>query len=88
MDEFEEGIKSIETTRDILREVINDMTLSCDELDKCVKFLRDPFRMIMSENIGKELDTMTNKAQLYVLMAANKMQALIDFMNNGNKEEE
>lgn len=88
MDELEEGIKRIETTRDLLREVINDMTLSWKELDKYVKFLRDPFRMIMSENIEKEMETMSNKSQLYMLMATNKIQALCDFMNNDKKEEE
>jgi hypothetical protein len=88
MDELEKAIARVETTRDILREVINDMTLSCDELDKYIKFLRDPFRMMMSEDIGKEIEEMGNKAQLYALMAANKMTALTQYMEVDKEGEE
>jgi hypothetical protein len=87
MDELEKAIARVETTRDIMREVIKDMTLSCNELDNYVKFLKDPFKMMMSEDIGKELEEMANKAQLYGMMAANKMTALTQYME-GNKEGE
>lgn len=87
-DEFEECVKRVETTRDILREVINDLTLSCNELDKYLKFIRDPIKMMMSEDIGKEMETMGNKAQLYAIMAANKMTALTQYMEVDKEGEE
>lgn len=91
-DELEKTAKVLEDFNTMLKGVIEDLTHMHKEGEEFVNLLKDPFKLIMCGDIGKELDDRADKMRLYALMASNKMtviQKLNEHMakNFGNNKE-
>lgn len=87
-DEYFETVRKIETARDFLKAAIKDLVCASNELDEYLKKIKNPFELMTNNNLKEELETISNKMNIYILMANNKFSVLNKYMNDEKKGEE
>lgn len=86
MEDFDENLEKIKTTRDLTRAAIQDLTCMADAMDEYIDIVSNPFRIIFSNTVSEDIKKATNKMQIYSLLANNKMQALNQYLNDRKGE--
>ncbi len=77
-DESLQALKQMQDFVDILDGVIKDLSHARDALNGNLNIIKNPFNLLMldGDEAQKEIKDNGNKAQIYIYLASNKLQAL------------
>lgn len=86
-EEFFETLEQLQITVDLLGNVIDDLKCARNALESNLSIFKNPFNLVADgEVLSKEIKDNGNKAQIYMYMACNKIDALVAL--TGTKKED
>lgn len=87
MDDYLKIINQLETNRDLINDVVKDLKNAANAMDEYLKLIKDPVKILTSQDLSKELSEISNKISIHTLMATNKINALNEYNASLDKEE-
>lgn len=87
MEDYVELIKRFETSNKIVKESIKQLMMASACMDEYIEKLKNPFDLIISEDMGKELEKYTTQVTYWFYLAGKNMQVAGNYLG-GNEEGE
>lgn len=88
MDDYVEIIHRFETSNKIVQESIKQLMIASKCMNDYVNLLKNPFKLMICNDIEKELDKYTNQINYWFQLAGQNMQAAGEYLGGNKKGEE
>lgn len=88
-EEVANELKEIQDFRDLLSEIITDLTVARDTMDDTLDQFKDPIKLLLNGagELQKRIEHNSAKVWLYLAFATNKFEALGSIHDKGGEKE-